>query len=400
MTTKSQNKNSASSSNGNLSKGQKLGREATSGAVLGECVTFSKTLNKTLDQGVGDILEQAERYKNNPAASQAGFVAEADHCATFNARKALERDGTRAVRQPNGNHGDYKIVKGDKVLVEGEVKYHATAEKTETAMRGYGDQQLVGPADQADEIQKIAERKAATNGASDKPARQQVAREHEKVAENAGNSITDGKTKSTPRTRKEAEKIADDASKGKLDHDTVLPPMGESLKLAAKSGAKSGAIGGAVFGGGVSILSNTKAYLDGDKDGAEALVDVSVDVAKSAGDGALKGATSSAATAAAKHAATKVASPMAKTLLRSSAPAAIAIGLVETAKHGVDLARGEIDGEEFAEAAAKTAATTAGGWAGAELGATLGAPLGPAGILIGMIGGGVLGALGAESWFD
>ena len=384
----------------NNSKAGKLGADGVTGGVLGENIHFNKTLQKTLDDGVKDVVDQAQRYADNPAPSQAGFVAEADQCATFNARKALERDGTRAVRQPNGNHGDIKIVKGDKVVAEAEVKFHGTAEKTENAMRGYDDQQLVGPKDQLDDIQEIAKRKAAKNGASDNPSRRQVGKEHEAVAENASDSITDGKTQSTPRSRKEAEKIADDATKGKVGHETTLPPLKESLETAAKSGAKSGAMGGVILGGGLSAIGNVKAYVDGDKDGAEALADTAVDVGKAAADGAMKGAAGSAATVVATRVAAKVASPVLKTVLRSGGPAAVVVGGVDVVKHTIDLARGEIDGEEFVEATARTAVQTGGGYVGAQGGMLLGAFLGPVGVLLGGAIGGIGGALLGGSLFD
>lgn len=374
--------------------------EAVNGAVMGENVHFNINLQQTLKEGADDVIGQAQRYQHNPSASQAGYVAEADLCRTFNARKALGRDSTRAVRQPNGNHGDYKIVKGDKVLVEGEVKYYATAEKTENAMRGYDDQQLVGPMDQIDDIKDIAAKKAAKNSSSDSPKRQQVGKEHEAVAENVSDSITDGKTKSTPRTRAEAKKIADEATKGKITPESGLPPLKESLGKAALSGSKAGAICGAVVGGGFSAFSNTKTWLDGDKDGAEALTDTAIDIGRSAADGAVKGGAASAATVAATHVAGKVASPIAKTILKSSAPATVAICAVEFGKHAIDLARGEIDGQECAEKIAKSAATGAGAWGGAQAGAAVGSLLGPGGALVCGIMGGFLGAIGIGCFFD
>jgi hypothetical protein len=374
---------------------------AATGANIGENVQFCNALQKTLDKGAADVADQAKRYANNPPASQAGFVAEADHCATFNARKALGRSNVRAVREPNGNHGDFKIVKGRKVLVKGEMKYHATAEKTENAMRGYGDRQLVGPADQIDDIKDIAARKAAKNGASGNPIRRDVGREHEAVGKNAKDCIADGKTTSTPRTSKEAKRIAKDASKGKHSPQSTLPPLGESVKTAAKSGAKAGAVWGAAIPGVFSGVDNAQAFLDGQKDAPEALADFTVDVAKSATDGAAKGAAGSAATATATHLAGKVASPLAKRLLRSSGPAAAAIGVVETAKHAIDWGTGEIDGEEFAEKTVQTAATTAGGWGGAQAGAMLGGAVGgPPGAIVGAVVGGIFAAFGISSLFE
>jgi len=147
-------------------------RKMFTGVVIGEHVNFQKTLTKTINEGVDDIVNQARRYKDNPLNSRTGYVAEADHCATFNARKALERDNIRAVRQPNGNHGDFKIVDGEKILHEGEVKYYGSAKATGNAMRKYDDQQLVGPAEQIKEIKVIAKKQSAKGKASSKESRQ------------------------------------------------------------------------------------------------------------------------------------------------------------------------------------------------------------------------------------
>lgn len=382
-------------------KSPKLGATASAAAVLAENLHFQNTLQKTLDEGVADIVDQAQRYKNNPVASRVGFVAEADHCATYNARSALERSTKRAIREPNGTHGDYKIVNGQQVLIEGEMKYYSTAEQTETAMRGYGDRQLVGPADQIADVKKIAAKKAAKNNASDKPTRQQVGLEHESVTQNAGDCISDGKTKSSPRTRREARKIAGKAAQGKTDHATILPTLGEDLKIAAKSGAKSGAATSSVITGVISGFSHTKEWLDGEKDGGEALIDAAVDIGKSGADGAVKGMAGSVATTAATRVATQTSSKIFQTVLRSGGPAVIAIGTVEVVKHAFDLSRGEIDGEEFVEKSAQAAATGAGGWAGAEGGAALGLLVGgPVGSIVGGVLGGIGGALGIGCLFS
>jgi hypothetical protein len=375
-------------------------KQSATGAVLGENVHFNETLQKTLDEGVADIIGQAKGYRNNTPASQAGYVAEADHGATFNARKALERDSTRAVREPNGTNGDYKIVKGDKTLVKGEVKYHCTADKTETAMRGYGDRQRVGPADQMDEVTKIADQKAAKNASIPKENRQQVAREHQEVSQNAGDCITDGKTKSTPRTLDEARKRAKDATHDRITPRDTLPPLGESVKLAAKSGAKSGAIAGSVIAGTVSGFQNTKAWLNGEKDGEEALYDAAKDVSFAACDGGVKGAAGSVTTVVATRVAATASSSVAKTVLRSGAPAAIAIGAVEVGKSAFALASGDIDGEEFVEETKRTVAVSAGGWGGAKVGICVGSCFGPAGAFVGGVVGGVAGALGVGAFFS
>jgi len=335
--------------------------EMISGAAMGENFHFREVLENTINEGLDDMVSQARRYKENPLHSRTGYVAEADHCATFNTRKALERDNTRAVRQPNGNHGDYKIVKGDKVLVEGEVKYNGSAEKTENSMRKYEDQQLVGPSDQIEDIKEIARKKAAKGNASSNDTRQQTAREHEAVEKNVSDSITDGETKSTPRTRKEAKKITSKATKGKVAPEDVMPPLGESVGTAMKSGGLSGAKIGMGFTAVVSGVSNINAWVKDDKNGQEALVDAAKDIATGTIDGGVKGAAASGATVLAIHAATLTTSTVAKTVLRSNAPVVAAITAVDVAKDVFDLANGNIDGAEFCEKTTRNCAVAGAG---------------------------------------
>jgi len=366
---------------------------ALTGAVTGENVHFQQTAQKTLDKGVADITKAAKTYSNNDPASQAGFVAEADHIATFNIRKVLGRSKIRAEKTPNGTHGDYKIVKGKKILVEGEIKYHGTAEKTENAMRGYDGQQRVGPADQSEEIIEIAKRKAMKN----QTTRPDVSKEHGEVASNAGDCITDGKTKSTPRTSKEVKGQAKKASKGDVSHKDILPPFGESVKIAAKSGAKTGGL----IGGGIGLVtsgaSNTKAYRNGEKSGEEAMIDTAKETAVATVDGAVKGAVGSVASVGGKQLASRITNRLGKKILGGSGPAVVAIGAIEIGKHAVNLSRGKIDENEFSEKSATTVMTSGGAWAGAVAGAFALSWLGPVGTTIGAIGGGIAGTMGMEA---
>ncbi len=377
-------------------------QDATHGAIIAENIIFQKTLQSTIDEGLKDMTSQAQRYKKNTLDQRNGLVFEADHTTIFNIRKAMERDSTRAFREANGNHGDVKIVEDGKVS-EFEMKNYGSAEKTENAMRGYPGKQLVGPSDQTEEIKAIARKKSAKGLASPKESRQKVGREHEAVRKNVSDSITDGKTKSTPRTRKESKKITRKATKGKLDAVDVLPPLGESLKLAVKSGATSGAEIGASMTVFTSGRHNIYAWKNGEKNGTDAIVDAAKDIAISGLDSGVKGAVGSGATVLATNVAAKVGSKVLQTTLRSSAPATVAIALVEVGKDAFDLANGKIDGKEFGKKTVKTAVTTSGGWAGAEAGAVLGTMVGgPVGAVVGGLVGGIAGSLGAGKllgWF-
>lgn len=376
----------------------RTGKISIQGGVIGENVAFGEELKSVLKNGIRDIEKRAQSYAANTEAQRAGFVAEADHCATFNARAALDRSGNRAVLARNGNHGDYRIINGKKVLVEGEVKYYGNAEGTEYALRGYGNKQRVAPADQVEEIAKIARKKATKELAQNRPNRQAVGKEHQEVTEHVTNRISDGKRGSTPRTYKENRATTAKASQGKLTELDVLPGMNETLRRSAVSGAQSGAVMGAGISAFVSSVTNIKAVCKGKKSITKAAGDAIIEVGCATADGAVKGAVGSAVRAGCVQLAGRTTATAAKSILRSGGPAAAAVGGVELLKDTVLLAVGEINGHEYKQRVKKTAATTAGGWAGAEGGAAIGTAICPGiGTVVFGILGGILGGIGA-SW--
>ena len=83
-------------------------------------------------------------------------MAEADHGASFNARAALDRSGVRAKLQPNGHRGDIRVEDRGATVAQAEVKYHGSAQHSEQAARGYGDQQRVVPPKQLEEVRRLA----------------------------------------------------------------------------------------------------------------------------------------------------------------------------------------------------------------------------------------------------
>jgi len=373
--------------------------EILNGAVLGENLVFAKELDKTVAAAISDIEAQAKRYSNNSLASTTGFVAESYHVSNYNIKSALSRKSLHAFREKNGNHGDYfiKDMKTGKIIEQGEMKFYSTAEKTENAMRGYGDRKLVGPKEQLEDIKNIARRRELSN----KNTRPHVAKEHKTVGKNVADKIGDDRLSSDPKTLKEMKKLAKKAKKGNVKAIDAMPEMKEATVSALKSGALEGVKNGAIYGGGFSLVMNGIDVVKGEKDLKTALKDTSVDVVKSVADGAVKSAAASAAKTASLYVAEKTASNVAKTVLRSSAPVVVAVSAVEVGKHAVDLVKGEIDGEEFVEKSTKTVATTAAGYAGAEIGAAIGTAICPGiGTVIGGVVGGMAGSLGISTLFD
>jgi hypothetical protein len=364
---------------------------------LNDVREYSKNIDKEIDIAIKEIVSQAKNYKNNSLASQTGFVAESVHIGSFNINSAFKRSSLKAVKEKNGCHGDYKILKGNKVVAKGEFKHYNTAEQTENAMRGYDNRDLIGPKDQISDIKKIAKRKFLKN----KTTRPKVAKEHKIVEKKVKNSIKKDNVSSKAKTLKEQRKITKKAAKGKVEAKDILPDFKDSLIGSAKSAALEGAKLGAGVGGAISVISNTIEVINGKKEIKKAVVDTTKETTISAVDSAVKNAAGSAAKTSAIYLAEKTTNEVTKTILKSSAPAVLAFSMVDIGKEAYKFANDEIDGEEFAKNSAKSIVTGAGAWAGAEAGAMIGGTVGgPVGAVVGGVIGGIAASLGIGSLFD
>ncbi|WP_456383373.1 hypothetical protein [Hydrogenimonas sp.] len=375
----------------------KTEKRTTEAANVTNLQRYSSRIDTTIERAKRDIVDQAKRYRNNGVASQTGFVAESVHVGSFNIDSAIKRSTLEAVREKNGCHGDFKVLDRGKRVLEGEFKHYATAERTENAMRGYGERVLVGPKEQVKDIEKIAGRKALKN----RDTRPRVSEEHRNVQRNVDDAIRKDGVKSRPRTLKEQKRIAKKAQNGRVDTADLLPDFSESLKNGAVSGALDGARTGAVFGGVFSTAINVKEVFDGKKSVGEASVEIVRETAVSAADAAVKNAAGSAAKVASTHFAEKVANQTAKKVLGSAAPVIAAVTAVEIGKDVCKYVSGDIDGETLAKNSGKTVAASAAAWGGAEAGAVMGAAVGgPVGAAVGAVVGGIVASLGVSSLFD
>ena len=364
---------------------------------LNELKNFSNRVDNEIANAISNITSQAKKYKNNTFASQTGFVAEEVHIGSFNINSAFKRSSLKAVKEKNGCHGDYKILKGKKVVAKGEFKHYNTAEQTENAMRGYDNRDLIGPKDQVEDIKKIARKKYLKN----KTTRPKVAKEHKIVEKKVKNSIKKENVSSKAKTLKEQRKITKKAVKGKVEAKDILPDFKDSLAGSIKSGAIEGAKTGATIGGLFSATSNILEVSNGKKEMKEALIDTTKDIAISAVDSGIKNAVGSAAKTSGIYLAEKVANETAKKVLKSSAPAILAFSAVDIAKETYKYANDEIDGEELAKQSAKSVVTGVSAWAGAEAGAVAGATIaGPVGAAVGGVVGAIVASISVDSLFD
>jgi hypothetical protein len=153
----------------------------------------------------------------------------------------------------------------------------------------------------------------------------------------------------------------------------------ELMKRAAK--------GGAVAACAVSVVVNGDKFSKGELSAADA-------AKKTAGDTAV-GAATGAATGGLVQLLTRA---IPRFMRGGAGTIAIAATAVEVTVDGVRLARGTIDGKQFARRSATNAVKSTAAWATARLGAVVGAPFGPGGVVIGTLAGAMIGMAAAEHY--
>ena len=120
-----------------------------------------------------------------------------------------------------------------------------------------------------------------------------------------------------------------------------------------KSGIKAGAVGAGITGG-ISLLTEGYSVIKGEKDIAEASINTIINSAKGFATGYTVTAISKGITHSSSH---FLGEQLAKSITRSSAPVAIAAGVVNTSKHIVSYLKGDIELEELTDNISHTAIT-------------------------------------------
>lgn len=356
-------------------------RSLSNGAVVADNLNYSQDIHAVVSKGVDEINAIGQQYGNNTAPTRTGFVAEADHPATFNIDATFQGSEVRAERL--GSHArnspDVAVREGNgSVAKEVSSKIYKTSEATAKAQRGYGNQDRLSPQDQVADIKEFSSKRAATERAKQGPNRQRVATEYDEVAQKATDHLEHGKVKSTPRTRAKSKEIAEKARTGTVTGKDIVGEVGKRMQQGATQGGKMGGATGAGMSAVTGTYQAVKDVRSGRKTAGEATLDVVIEVVKGGTDGAVKGMASGAATAGARVLAERTASESVKRVLGGSGPAAAAITAVEIAKHAIDFARGVKTAEQFGQASKASAKSGAASFVGAEIGFAIGGPVGAA----------------------
>lgn len=368
----------------------------TTGAVVADAAGYASTITDMVRNGATSINSVGCQYRNLDAPKRTGFVAEADHVATFNTDAAFKRSGVEATRLASHEKFSPDIAihgKDGQPLGAVSSKVYRDGPSAAKAQRGYGKQARLVPTDQLDDVRAVARSRASAERAKGRPNREAVAAEFNEVADLATDRVKNGQTESTPRTRAESKKTAEKARQGEVSGADIVGDYGPRIKDGAKQGAKGGAIAGAAASGVISVAVAVGRVSRGETTISDAAVQVGVETVKGSIEGAIKGAASGAATAAAQVAIQRVGSGALKTLLRGNAPAAVAVVGVDVAKQAIRLATGTIDVAEFKSAAGEAVGSGAASYIGSAIGGAIG---GPAGVLIGGVAGSMLASKASE----
>ncbi len=340
------------------------------------------------------------QFAKNNYHQQAGFSAEIKTEARTNAENIINKKNTRIRRTDNigeVNHPQYDHVevdsKGNPILNEdgtfkggSQQKVHNSVDKYDKYSKPelfekYKDTPIDVPSDQIDDIQDRYTKNIEKLKQQEESLRKQGKTElaDEKKAEIKRNE-------NVKKRFRDSGVSTDEAMEARKHHNISVAK--DIAKISHKAGVDSAKMG-AALGGGISTFRNMRSYINGDKDGMDAVKDVAKDTTKSAAISYASGATSTAIGGALKASSSQVA----KNLAKGNTPTVILQTGVILAKQTTKLLTGKITGEEFAKNIGQEGTTLATSLTGANLGAVLGTAIAPG---VGTIVGGVIGGMTAS----
>ncbi|MCJ8315144.1 MAG: hypothetical protein HRU38_24310 [Saccharospirillaceae bacterium] len=339
-------------------------------------------------------------YKNTNTIQQAGFSAEVKHTARTNADNIIAGKSERIARTDDVgsvNHQNFDHVAVDtngQPLLNSDGSFQTGTQQkcfskvenyskllTDKQFEKYKSGDINVPSDQLPEIKKDWENKVT------------------KLKEQEQTLKANGDDQGAVNKRKQIEKIEDAKSRLKDSGVTFdesieartspkLSVIKDIAKVSHKAGIESAKMGGTI-GGTLSAVKNTYAYLNGDKKGSDALLDISKDTGKAVAVAYASGATTSVIGGALSSSGNQIA----KNLAKGNTPALLLQAGVALGKNTSLLLSGKMTANEFAHSMTKESMTIATSLVGANYGALVGTMILPG---VGTVVGGVVGGIAAS----
>jgi len=331
-------------------------------------------------EGMEVLVEEMSRLSAVSEEIKKGFAFEVIEPTKFNVAAAVRRSPLRA--RPTAAEGlphapaDVIIRNGDEIVREAQLKALSRPVQTTHSLSrpSYTGMEKVVLKGQEGRVRELASARARTGTLK--------AAEYADTATNVTGELHAGGVTSGGTTLDEAVTATRDP-KGYAGGFEGLQVRNEVVQSAIY-----GAGIGAAVGGGISLIRNAAAVIDGKKGVEDAVADTAQDCISTAVQSGIVGA----GTAVIRYGAVKAGMPV---LARSNVAAGVAFGALGVGKTLLEYSNGEITADEVAERFVRTGATTTAAVAGATIGqALISIPL------VGAIIGGLVGALFADSLFD
>ena len=289
----------------------------------------SKWKNVAADKSQGHMFEQLETIKFNFDA----LKKDSDLYAKTTASMGLPTDPV-----------DIIISNGKETIREIQAKSCNSAARSAFALsqEKYDEMLRLAPSDQHSKIEELLKQRIEKGTLK--------AEEYEQTLRNLKKSLEHDGIASEGQTYQEA---LDATNQDQADKIANNYKFKSAVTDIHKSGIKAGTIGAGITGG-ISILAEGYSVIKGEKDIAEASVNTVINSAKGFATGYTVTAISKGITHTSSY---FLGEQLAKNITRSSAPVAIAAGVVNTSKHIVSYLNGDIELEELTDKISHTAIT-------------------------------------------
>lgn len=383
------------------------------GAGIKEHIVAYEGIDNESGQQLSRSLKKISEYKvdeEHPDTSyrqQAGFAAEAKTAARENAEKAISGDKhTRTQRTDDMDK--QSDGKGNAVGGTNDQLYDvAETDVNGTYISGSG-RQLKYVGNDADDcykklMQKDYDKYRDADAKLEVPAdyyddvKKRLSEEADKVRRQIAKAEADGNTETAEKLKERLERIEKtnkNLKKGRLTNKEAIEARKNPALSTAKDIARvshraglEGAKYGAAIGGGISVITNLVACVNGEKEADEAVKCVAKDTAVSAGTGYVSGFSGSVIKGVMQNSSSQYMRALSKTNLPATM-VAVTISVGKTMKRYFD---GEITGVECFEELGENGVSMVSGAMFAAAGGAVGAVGGPIGSMIGGAIGGMVG---------